>query len=179
MYKLIGILCIFLLVQSEETIDWSETQKLNWGNFKGTPNYNTDAVAITASGITYGFSMTTYSNSDKFEFTTEVQAQFYPRKSWYLKEHVNDTVLGHEQLHFDISELFARKFRKRIQTTKFTKNVKNEISAIYKQINEELQELQQAYDDGSDYSRDYEGQVQWEKFIAKELKKYSKYKEND
>lgn len=177
MYKLVGILCIFLLVQSEETIDWSKSNKLHWGNFKGAPDYNTDAVAITASGITYGFSMTTYSNSDKFEFTTDVTAQFYPRKSWYLKGIVNDTVLGHEQLHFDISELFARKFRKRIQEGKFTKNVKNEISAIYKQINKELQELQQAYDDGSDYSRNYEGQVKWEEFIASELKKYSKYKQ--
>jgi len=176
MYRIIGILCFFLLVQNEETITWSQHDKLQWGNFEGDPDYSSDVVAITASGITYGLSSKTYSNSDKIEYTTKVMAQFYPEKSWYLKERVNDTVLGHEQLHFDISELFARKFRKRIQETKFTKNIQQEIGQIYDQINEELRDMQNAYDAGSDYSRDYEGQVKWQKLIARELKKYDNYK---
>lgn len=175
MYKLLGILCIFLFVQDEETITWSKTQKLHWGDFKDQPDYDSDAVAITASGITYGFSSKTYSNSDKIEYTTKVIAQFYPEQSWYLKERVNDTVLGHEQLHFDISELHARKFRKRIKNAKFSKNIQQEISKIYDQINEELRDMQNAYDTGSDYSRDYEGQVKWQKLVARELEKYNKY----
>ena len=153
MYKLLGVLCLFLCVQSEETIDWNGKTKLHWGNFKATPEQNTDAVAITASGITYGFRSKTYSNSSKIEYTTSVLAQFYPEKSWYLKERVNDTVLGHEQLHFDITELHARKFRKRIKEVKLTKNIKEEISKIYDEINQSLQQMQNAYDNGSDYSR--------------------------
>lgn len=176
MYKLLGILCIFLFVQDEETINWSQQGKLHWGNFEAAPDYDTDAVAITASGITYGFSSKSYSNSDKIEYTTNVIAQFYPERSWYLKERVNDTVLGHEQLHFDISELHARKFRKRIKNTKFSKNIQQEISKIYDQINEELRDMQNAYDTGSDYSRDYAGQIKWQKLIARELKKYDNYK---
>lgn len=175
MYKLIGILCLFLCVQSEETITWNGKTKLHWGNFKGEPEYNSDAVAITASGITYGFSSKTYSNSSKIEYTTSVSSQFYPEKSWYIKERVNDTVLGHEQLHFDITELHARKFRKRIKEVKFTKNIKQELNKIYAEINQSLQQMQNAYDNGSDYSRDYEGQIAWQKRVAKELKKYEKY----
>ncbi|MFK7750412.1 MAG: DUF922 domain-containing protein [Kordia sp.] len=176
MYRLLGILCIFLLVQDEEVITWSKAQKLHWGNFKDAPDYDSDAVAITASGITYGFSSKTYSNSDKIEYTTNVKAQFYPEQSWYLKERVNDTVLGHEQLHFDISELHARKFRKRIANTKFTKNIQQEIAKIYDQVNKELREMQNAYDNGSDYSRDYTGQIKWQEQVARELQKYNKYK---
>jgi len=176
MYRLLGILCIFLLVQDEETITWSKTQKLHWGNFKDAPDYDSDAVAITASGITYGFTSKMYSNTDKIEYTTSVKAQFYPAKSWYLKERVNDVVLGHEQLHFDISELHARKLRKRIANTKFTKNIQQEISKIYDQVNEELRDMQNAYDAGSDYSRDSTGQINWQKRVALELKKYEKYK---
>lgn len=176
MYKLIGILCIFLFVQSDETITWSPHQKLHWGNFKGAPDYNSDAVAITASGITYGLSLKTYSNSDKIEYETKVMAQFYPQESWYLKESVNDTVLGHEQLHFDISELHARKLRKRLKQANFTKNnIRQKISKIYDQVNKELREMQEAYDEGSDYSRDYAGQIKWQKLIARELKKYENY----
>lgn len=176
MYKLLGVLCIFFFVQDEETISWTQNQKLQWGNFEGKPEYNTDAVAITASGITYGFSSKTYSNSDKIEYTTNVSAQFYPDQSWYLKERVNDTVLGHEQLHFDITELHARKLRKRIKNSKFTKNVQKEISGIYDQVNVELREMQNEYDEGSDYSRDYDGQFKWQEFIAKELQRLKAYR---
>jgi hypothetical protein len=175
MYKLLGVLCIFLFVQDEETITWTESQKLHWGNFEGEPEYNTEAVAITASGITYGFSSKTYSNSDKIDYATKVLAQFYPEKSWYLKERVTDTVLGHEQLHFDITELHARKLRKRIKNTKFTKNIQKELSKIYDQVSVELRQMQNQYDEGSDYSRDYEGQVQWQKWIAIELQKLKAY----
>lgn len=183
MYKLLGVLCIFFFVQDEETITWAQNQKLHWGNFEGTPVYDTDAVAITASGITYGYSSKTFSNSDKIEYTTNVLAQFYPEKSWYLKERVNDTVLGHEQLHFDITELHARKFRKRINHGKFTKNIQKEISKIYNNVSDELRAMQNEYDEGSDYSRDYEGQMKWQKLIAIELQKLEKHKkpnkEND
>lgn len=175
MYKYLTAICLLLLVQSEETITWSKDQKLHWGNFEGAPDYDSDAVAITASGITYGYSAKTFSNSNKIEYTTQVIAQFYPEKSWYLKERVNDTVLGHEQLHFDITELHARKLRKRIQNTKFTKNIQKEISKIYDQVNKELRAMQNAYDEGSDYSRNYEGQLKWENKITSELKKLEKY----
>ncbi|WP_420572436.1 DUF922 domain-containing protein [Kordia sp.] len=179
MYKLIGILCLFLLVQEEETINWTQSQKLHWGNFEGAPDYDSDAVAITASGITYGFKSKSYSNSDKVEYSTNVIAQFYPEQSWYLKERVNDTVLGHEQLHFDITELHARKFRKRIKNSKFTKNIQEEISKIYQEVNKELRDMQNAYDEVSDYSRDYEGQIKWQKFVAEELEKLSEYKQSN
>ncbi|MEM6720156.1 MAG: DUF922 domain-containing protein [Bacteroidota bacterium] len=176
MYRFVAILCLFFLVQSEETITWSQNDKLHWGNFEGEPDYNSDAVAITASGITYGLSVKSFSNSDKIEYKTDVKAHFYPRESWYLKGRVNDTVLNHEQLHFDISELHARKFRKRIEEATFTKNIDKEIARIYDQVNKELREMQEAYDDGSDYSRNYEGQIEWQNLVAKELKKYQKYK---
>jgi len=179
MYKLLGILCIFLFVQDEETITWTENQKLHWGNFEGEPEYDTDAVAITASGITYGYTSKTYSNSDKIDYTTKVFAQFYPEKSWYLKERVNDTVLGHEQLHFDITELHARKLRKRIKNTKFTKNIQKEISKIYDEVSGELRKMQNEYDEGSDYSRNYEGQVKWQKFVAKELHKLKAFQKTN
>ena len=183
MYKLLGVLLLFLFVQDEETITWSQNQKLHWGNFEGAPKYDTEAVAITASGITYGFSSRSYSNSNKIEYTTYVSSEFYPAKSWYLKDRVNDTVLGHEQLHFDITELHARKLRKRIKNKQFTKNIQQEISKIYEIVSAELQQMQNEYDEGSDYSRDYEGQVKWQKFIAKELQKLNQYsksnKQND
>ncbi|MEM6686234.1 MAG: DUF922 domain-containing protein [Bacteroidota bacterium] len=176
MYKLLGILCLFFLVQSDETITWSQQYKLQWGNFEGEPDFDSDAVAITASGITYGLRIKSFSNSDKIEYKTEVKAHFYPRESWYLKGRVNDTVLGHEQLHFDISELHARKFRKRIEEAQFTKNIQDEIAKIYDQVNKELRAMQESYDDGSDYSRDYDGQIKWQNFIAKELDRLQKYK---
>ncbi|QHI38833.1 hypothetical protein IMCC3317_42330 [Kordia antarctica] len=176
MYKLLVVLCVFLFVQDEESIAWTQNQKLHWGNFEGEPKPNTGAVAITASGITYGFSSKTFSDSDKIEYTTDVEAQFYPDRSWYLKERVNDTILKHEQLHFDITELHARKLRKRIKNVKTTKNIQQVISKIYDEVSAELNKMQNDYDKGSEHSINYEGQVKWQKLIAKELQEHSRYR---
>ena len=60
--------------------------------------------------------------------------------------------------------------RKLLKETKFTKNVKSEVRAIYRQINKELAEFQNLYDDETNFSRDREKQFLWNKKIAEALK---------
>jgi hypothetical protein len=42
------------------------------------------------------------------------QHDFQRRKSWKDVKKINDYILLHEQKHFDIAELFVRKFRKAV-----------------------------------------------------------------
>ena len=65
-------------------MSWNESYKLSWLDFKDTPNKHVSAVATTASGITFGFSVST-SDDQVVNFTSEVHAHFYPEKSWYKK----------------------------------------------------------------------------------------------
>tara|TARA_R110002050_G_scaffold267266_2_gene408878 strand:- start:25860 stop:26336 length:477 start_codon:yes stop_codon:yes gene_type:complete len=154
-------------IQDEETILWQSSRKLNWTDFKGVPE-NNRAAAITASGLTYQFS-TTKKNGEVVAIDYEVSSYFYPDKSWYRPEVCDTIILSHEQLHFDITELYAREFRRRLKVQKFTSNVKNEVKAIYREINIELNKYQDQYDTETNFSRNREQQLFWNKTIAEAL----------
>ncbi|MEW4922987.1 DUF922 domain-containing protein [Algibacter sp. 2305UL17-15] len=170
-------LCLFLCVQNdnEPVISWSASYKLSWNDFKGKPRQNVSAVATTASGITFGFSIR-QSGGRVVSFTTEVHAHFYPKQSWYKVERADNHILGHEQLHFDITELHARKFRMRISQLEVSHHIKRELNSLHRTINKELAALQDRYDAETDYSRQVEAQLRWQLYIKKELQKLDKYK---
>ncbi len=176
MIRVFLILCCFLCVQQDEpAIAWNTSYKLSWADFKDKPNPKMSAVAVTASGITFGFSVNTLDNQ-VVSFTSEVHAHFYPEKSWYKKEMADTHVLEHEQLHFDITELHARKFRQRIDQIKISNRVPDELRAIHDSINKALSQMQRTYDSETNYSRDVEAQAKWKIYVTKALKTHSKYK---
>ncbi len=154
--------------QEYETIEWSADRKLTWADFKGRVPESDRAAAVTASGITYRFS-TLYKNGElKVDF--KVTTYFYPNKSWY-QPHLCDTfILGHEQLHFDISELYAQKMRDRLAKKSFTENVKEEVKLIYREILEELEVYQDLYDQQTNFSRDSIQQSLWNNKIKDALR---------
>lgn len=61
----------------------------------------------------------------------DVYAYFSPRQSWYHKDMADDHLLSHEQLHFDITELYARKLRKKIATYSFTQDADKEMKVLF------------------------------------------------
>ena len=158
----------FLFSQQEEMIPWSSERRLEWADFKGKPFKTAWAAAITASGITYEFSSMVENDDVNLDIT--ISTFFYPKESWVQPESSNDVILSHEQLHFDISELFARKMRKRVAEARFTKNVKAEIKKIYRDILKELSAFQKKYDYETNFSRNLEKQLEWNARIANALR---------
>jgi len=153
--------------QEEQVIAWSPELKLSWSDFQGKPT-NEESAATTASGITYRFSTTTWGDEVELDFI--VTTHFYPEKSWYRPNLCDAVILNHEQLHFDIAEVFSRKMRKRLSATKFTKNVKAEVAKIYEEINMALYAFQNRYDNETNFSRNREKQLLWNKKISALLK---------
>lgn len=156
-----------LLAQEEEAILWRAAHRLTWNDFRAEPPVSDRVAATTASGISYRFS--SIERNGEMEIDFEVSTYFYPDKSWYKPEICNAVILSHEQLHFDISELFARKMRKIISGRRFTKNIKAEVKEIYRQINEELAAFQNRYDTETNYSRNVEQQLLWNEVIKEAL----------
>ena len=175
MYKLI-ILTFFicLLFQEEQTIIWNKDLKLEWSDFKGEPKPAGDAVATTASGISFGFSATR-SSSGLEDYSFNITSYFYPDKSWHVNKPLSEIVLSHERLHFDITELYARKFRQRITNFKFTNAINSEMQSIHDAIIKELGDQQNKYDAETNHSQNIEKQIAWQKFIALELNKLANY----
>ena len=153
--------------QEFEAILWQPGIKLTWPDFKARPDTSSNAAAITASGISYEFSTQQEGSGLTLDFT--VHTYFYPGRSWYQPEVCDAVILSHEQLHFDISELFARKFRKLLRETRFSRDVKAEIGALFREVNRELAAYQDKYDKETNFSRNREQQQIWNAKIAQAL----------
>jgi len=166
--------CLFY--QDEPTMSWNPNKKLNWTNFQATPKPHHEVIAVTASGLSFHYSTTRY-NTGRIDYDFEVIAHFYPEKSWYIKDDVTEITLAHERLHFDITELHARKFRQRVKDTKFSTNIDAEMDAINIAINTELRDMQKQYDLDTSHSRIVEKQVVWQSFIAEALDNLANYQE--
>lgn len=169
-------LVIFDLVEfnEPEKILWSESNKLTWSDFKGTPRIGGNFVASTSSGMSFSFSYTSRNGEVDYDFTNE--SYFYPESSWYKEGEVSDYILQHEQTHFDISELHSRIFKKRMEETVFTTNIKTEVRKLYNKVESERVEMQSRYDLETDHSKIMKAEYRWRNFITDQLEKYDRWK---
>lgn len=178
--RLIFTICIWLgtcvtHIQTEDTIIWNENYRLSWDNFKAKADSMSDAVALTASGITFGYSISQSSNRI-VDFKTTVEAHFYPEKSWFKKLKADDYILSHEQLHFDITELHSRKFRKDISQLRISSRLKKQLDDLHAKHLKNLSEMQNKYDYETQHSIDTIKQQQWHLYIQMELEKLAYYR---
>ena len=172
---LIIFLCLLNVASNDEvTISWNASKKLTWEDFRGPVEANTDAVAVTASGITFSFSVK-QSNTTFVSFEAQADAHFYPEKSWYIKEKGDDHILAHEQLHFDITELHVRQLRYGISKLRISQSIKEDLRRLHNQANENLAKMQNAYDTQSQNSMNREQQNIWSKFVKEELDKFKAF----
>ena len=157
----------FMAAQDEE-LPWSADKKLTWNDFKSTPDYSHPYAAITFSGMSYGFSADVVNGEVSVNY--KVNCFFVANKSWVKRRYKGDKeLLKHEQLHFDITELYTRKFREELSKMTFTDNVKAEIKAVYKRITKEKVSFQEKYDLETDHSKNEAAQKKWQLKINSEL----------
>lgn len=174
LFILISVSC-FAQKANDVTFSWNEDKPLVWSDFQANPNPNTDAAALTASGISFGFSIGK-TGKKITDFTADVECLFYPNESWYKPKDSNLHILKHEQFHFNITELHARKFRKLISELKPSANLQTQLNKLYKTISKASFEMQNQYDAETNHSINKPKQAEWELFVAKELKKLEAFK---
>lgn len=155
-------------------MQWNEDRQLTWNDFKGVPDMGDSYVASTNSGISFSFSYKVKDGTMTMDY--EVLCNFYPEQSWYKSDLVTPYILKHEQTHFDISELYARKLRKAMEETSFSNNPKEEVNTLYQNIEAARRKLQTKFDFETDHSKNEPVEIQWRRFVAKELKKYERWK---
>lgn len=148
--------------QDEDFIRWQENKKLTWDDFKAPPQKIGNTAALTTTHLGFSYSV---SNG---KATYEINCGFQKSRSWGLVK--NDWILKHEQGHFDIAEIFARKLFKLVSEYRFDKtSFQKDLDVIYKSVMDEKEKFQQQYDNESDYSRNKPKQEEWIKKIEKEL----------
>jgi len=178
--KFIAIIFLFFSVifpsaNEDEKIAWNENQKLSWSDFKAPPKGN-GFVASTSSGISFSYNFSYKETGEIIDLDVSITSYFYPEKSWFITSEASEYILKHEQTHFDISELHARILRKKISEASFSKNLKEEIEAIYKSVEDKRRAMQHLFDGESDHSKIKEKELEWEAYIAQQIKMYERWK---
>ncbi len=156
------------------SIHWCEGDKLTWKDYRGKPNGQKGYFhALTAYEIAFNVSM----KGSDIEF--EVACDFVPHRSWVKSGKENADLLKHEQLHFDIAEIHARKLRKELMETRITfANLEAKANEIYERHWNNLNKMQEAYDRETDHSIIEEKQLEWDKKVAYWLNELKPYADN-
>lgn len=105
----------------DDIITWSKADKLEWQDYTGAMNPDIFAYAITSYKIDIipeNVKVDAHDHILNYQDLT-VRANFYKNHSWTISSDAE--LLNHEQLHFDIAELYARKIRVRFTELKAAK----------------------------------------------------------
>lgn len=157
------LLAAAVINQNNNLIDWSASRKLTWEDFKGPVDPESKNAALTSSSINIEFGY----DDNGLEYS--IKCSFNKEKSWVRIR--NNEVLAHEQGHFDLAELHARKLFKAMKAYKFNaRTVGKDVNNIYDSLMAEHHAAQNLYDQETDYSRNKVKQEEWQKKIADELK---------
>ena len=171
----------------DDFILWQENKKLKIQDFKAE---NNDTIkvnrkqflgAISAIRIEYSSFQRNKNSVPEFSIKT----YFDPNESWMLLK--NDYVLQHEQIHFDLTELYARKMRKSVESLQ-QKKVSN--LEIYKKKlnywNQMSQQTNNAFDkenndsytlkNGTFFLNKNPKQKEWKNKIENELNGMTEFK---
>ncbi len=175
---LIGFLACFFSIHAksnekvpDEThavdhFSWNEHRMLSWSDFRGPVSaLNEESAAATCCSI--GFKL---DNDASGRPEVSVYNTFYIGKSWVKDDARIESILAHEQGHFDLCELFTRKLRSRISTVDLSsQNVKQELMNIYSAVSDEYETFQQSYERETTHGTNIPEQRRWQELISKEL----------
>lgn len=153
----------------EKEILWKHNRKLKVADFKGNSK---ERPFIAATNAYFGYA-TSIKNKENLVIV-EVDTYFDCEASYFKNNKNQSQVLNHEQLHFDITEIYARKFIKRIQREiKSYKDLIKKVERIGDEVNKELQLKQNAYD--TDVYSDFSQQSHWDEWTESALKELDMY----
>jgi hypothetical protein len=89
-----------------QRIEWTRDRKLQWRDFA------MKAPAGSSDDCHSWVGFDTAWTCDRSGFVFHVRTSFNPSQSWVRPGSQDDSLLRHEQMHFDLTELAARQLRK-------------------------------------------------------------------
>jgi hypothetical protein len=126
---------------------------LGWSDFKGRARRTTgEPSAVTDTGFRAQF------ECREGRLDIRVEAEFYPNSSWVMAGRKSGELLKHEQGHFDLTEVYARKMKKAIRDANVGCEDERRAEAagkrIFERLDQEWEKAEKRYDaetkDGTD-----------------------------
>ncbi|MCO6357614.1 DUF922 domain-containing protein [Roseivirga pacifica] len=159
-------------VQADDYICWSEERRLEWEDFQGPlDSIMTYLGVLGTAGTASEIRVTPYFDGQHFNY--EVRNVFNKKRSWTI---VYDSLhLSHEQLHFDISELYARKIRLLLEKGKLEGLAHEELVDGVKRLLGDLNQYQNTYDRSTAHGTIDFMEEEWNEKIKNELEELKDY----
>lgn len=152
-----------VLIRGEKT-----SRSLTWDDFTGAPDHQSNLFAYTYWYVTYKWGPFGFSG-DTVKWKVDVTLELEQR-SWRKPDKVSDSLLAHEQGHFNIGLLFARTFRNRVNKTVFFRHdYERRIGEIFREELDRFREMETRYDRETRHFHDRVQQKKWDAYLKKEL----------
>jgi hypothetical protein len=149
-------------VKSYETkFEWSSDRKLTWEDYKGTPSPAQDTNIAATTSCRFGLLAGP---------AVEVTNEFICHQSSVRPGQKKPALLAHEQLHFDLCEVYARKLRKELAA-----DVSVDPREVFIGVYKLYKETQWLYDEETNHGLEPKAQELWKHKIEKGLEEFATY----
>lgn len=142
-------------------IPWSASRRLTIADFQGRPGPSDRLAALTSAEIKAGAACR------DFVFSGTVEATFDPATSWFrTPKTASADLLRHEQMHFDITEVYARILRQKLVVFQGRANcskLQPAFNNLTKPVYTEWSREQNRYDQETNHGLNLVRQAYWEK----------------
>ena len=169
-------LILFLYQPAPEmSILWSPTRRLASTDYHATPPPRREVVAITSYVLSFD------NDCNGGTYHVRIVAAFLQDKSWVdpvvlVRPDVSHLTLEHEQTHFDLAELHARKMRKAIAAlAEPCKMTEDQRRAILAPFIDEDRNTQRRYDRETSNGQDLPWQTVWIRNVSVQLNALKQY----
>jgi|SRR5581483_4605618 len=166
-----------LMFGGSDIIQWSDVKQLTWKDFKKDNGKSPKPKLKSSIGI-----VIEPEQKDDNTMIANVYAEFNKENSSKPNsEGQTDEALHHEQLRFDLAEMYARKERKQLPDSAYKTVGKFYIIAqhINKQINKDFLTESAKYDEETKNGSDATAQEKWDKDVSDRLGQLSSYTSDD
>ena len=156
-------------VPPDDAIRWSASRRLTWEDFKAKPPAGYLHGAQSALSYSYSF------GCRSGVLYSDVVALFLPQQSWVARRILSSGLasrvgIEHEQVHFDLAEVFARRVRRRFATLDDPCPRSDEaLNQIAEQIFREHADEQRRFETDTRAGEIEATQIQWSVRIARDL----------
>jgi hypothetical protein len=142
---------------------------LTWDDFRAEPDPSSSHFAYTYWNILYKYDAFDFKyDTAKWQVNISVELG---NNSWKRKDKVTDTLLRHEQGHFNIGILCAMETQEKVNHTAFFRyDYQSRLMAIIREKIEKYRKIEEQYDRETQHYTNREQQWKWDRFFASKLK---------
>ncbi len=145
---------------------------LTWDDFTGRPDRSSSHDANTYWNLNYTIKDISFKGDTAkikgFSFKLELNDKL----SWIKQGKQTNSLLNHEQGHFDIGLICQLDLIKQFNSTVFLKaDFQNKLQTLFAAVLDKYRLLGIKYDEETDHSKNQQSQDRWNIFFAKELNK--------